>query len=152
MLRTFVTHEAIINEERTLQKWLASDQLDFDQEIKNAYPDMINDLRHRKDLNLRLLNIPLTLETDADHTAAADGTVSSEDFINRSRILIEVALVDIDAVFNLLGSDDSEADIGDWLAVTAEQIFIDKTGNHIVEYYNYYKYYRLHKTSTTQIQ
>jgi hypothetical protein len=149
MLKTYLTHEDIINEDRTLQKWLSDDQLDFDLEIRNAYPDMIKDLRHRKDLNLRLLNIRLVLETDQEQAGAFDGTVSSEDKINRSRLLLTIKTLVGDGSFKLLGSDNAEADIADWIEAKSDIIFVSEIGEYSINFYDYYKFYRLQKTSTT---
>ena len=151
MIKSFLTYSQVIQGEPALDDYLRSDQIDFDGIQREAYQDMVKDFVDMN-LNMRKLCIPLSLQTSVTRTAAANGTITDEDYAQRNRLYISVTVLTGDAVFELQGSNDEGESyttiiVIDEAGQSLTDIAITETGNYIFYSTGFYKKFRLNLLS-----
>ena len=151
MIKSFLSQEMVIQGEPALDDYLRSDQVDFDDISKEAFQDMVKDF---VDMNLilRRLSVPLSLQASQTLTAAADGTITDEDFAQRGRLELKVTALTGTAIFQLEGTNDGgtvyyAVEVTDKDGVTSENIAITETGTYNYFMNGYYKKYRFNLES-----
>lgn len=141
MIENYITQERILQGEPHLDSYLAENQLDFSEVTDEAFDEYLNDVKNQK-VDLRKLGKRLTLESSGTQTAAFTGTASTEDFVERRRLVINVTAITGDAVFALQGSNDEST----YYDVKTD-IQFSVTGEHVYVFSSVYKFYRLNLTS-----
>ena len=106
MVESFVTQNMIVRGETAIADYLETSQSDYGNIWKESFADLLLDL-DSMDLDTRKLCERLSLQTSVTKTAAFNGTISSEDYAHRMRLVIPVSAITGDAVFTLQGSNDS---------------------------------------------
>jgi hypothetical protein len=106
MVESFVTQNMVARGETAIGDYLETGQSDYSNIWKEAFADLLLDL-DAMDLDTRQLCERLSLQTSVTKTAAFNGTISSEDYAHRMRLVIPVSAITGNAVFTLQGSDDS---------------------------------------------
>lgn len=151
MIESYLTHEMVIQGEPALDDYLRSTQVDFNDIKQESFTDLLKDL---KDQNLRLKRLctPLSLQSSVTKTAAFDGTISAQDYVERLRLVIKVTAITGNGIFTLQGSDDGgttyyDVDLVDSNFATSDAVTITETGAHTFLLTNVYDKYRLQLVS-----
>lgn len=105
MVESFVTQNMVVRGETAIGDYLETGQSDYSNIWKESFSDLLLDL-DSMDLDTRQLCERLSLQISVTKTAAFNGTISSEDYAHRMRLVIPVSAITGDAVFTLQGSDD----------------------------------------------
>ena len=113
MVESFITQNMVVRGETSIGDYLETSQSDYANLWKEAFADLLLDL-DAMDLNTRQLCERLSFQTSVTKTAAFNGTISSEDYAHRMRVVIPVSAITGDAVFTLQGTDD---DGSNWTAI-----------------------------------
>lgn len=147
MIESYLTHEMVIQGEPALDDYLRSTQVDFNDIKQESFTDLLKDL---KDQNLRLKRLctPLSLQSSVTKVAVFDGAISSQDYVERLRLVIKVTALTGNAVFTLQGSDDSgtnyyDIDLVDNEIATSSSVTITEAGTYTYSLTNVYDKYRL---------
>ena len=151
MIKSFLTQEMVIQGEPALDDYLRSDQVNFDDISREANQDMIKDF---VDMNLilRRLSVPLSLQASQTLTAAADGTITDEDYAQRGRLELKVTALTGTAIFQLEGTNNDgtnyyAVELVDKDGLVSENIAITETGTYNYFMNGYYKKYRFNLES-----
>lgn len=151
MIKSFLNEEMVIQGEPALDDYLRSDQIDFDNIRLEAFQDMVKDF---VDMNLilRRLSVPLALQASQTLTAAADGTISEEDYAQRGRLELKVTGLTGTAIFQLEGTNDDgvtyyAVEVVDKDGTVSDNIAITAIGTYDYFMNGYYKKYRFNLES-----
>jgi hypothetical protein len=151
MVESFLTQNLLTRGETAIGDYLRTSQSDYSNIWKETFADLLLDL-DTMGLKIRQLCERLSLQTSVTKTAAFNGTISSQDYAQRMRLVIPVSAVTGDAVFTLQGSDDSGTNYydiqlvsDDGTAGTTVTISTAATGNSANSYVitRLYEKYRL---------
>lgn len=147
MIKSFLTDEILTRGEPALDSYLRDNQVDFTDLSKETFSDLLKDLRDQN-LKLKRLCTPLTLQASVTKTAAFDGAISDQDYVERLRLVINVTAITGTAVFTLQGSDDNGTTYEDVVVIdndstSSSTITITATGEQSYSLTNLYDKYRL---------
>ena len=134
MLITKVKHADLINLEPTLTDYLRSDEVDLGQKIIEA----------KEELQIKIKNSGMMLRKLCTPLDLTDATLSDEDVIERTRLVIDTSAVTDEATFTLEGS----ADDGDNYTTIKNDIIVTEIGEYTCTFEDTYKKYRLTKSGT----
>lgn len=137
MVESFLTHDIVIKGEPSLDEYLGIHS-NWDEIKDESFREMLLDLKNQN-LSLRKLCKRYSLESSVTKTAAYDGSwTTDEDYQERLRLVIDVTALTGEAVFQLLGRDNSS---GTGTEVVYEAI--TEAGKHTFLLNDVYKYYQL---------
>ena len=106
MVESFVTQNLLTRGETSIADYLETGQSNYANLWKESFADLLLDL-DAKGLKIKQLCERLSLQTSVTKTAAFSGSISSEDFAQRMRLVIPVSVLTGNAIFTLQGTDDS---------------------------------------------
>ena len=137
MIESFITQEMILKGEPHLDNYLSDSQLSFDDIAEESFSEYLQDVKNQK-FDLRKLGKQLSLQTEVSNTSAYTGTWTTEDYVERRRLVINITAQVGNAVFALQGSDDKTT-----IYDVKTDIQTAKAGKYNYIFNNVYKYYRL---------
>ena len=108
MIESFLTQNMITRGETAIGDYLRTSQSDFGNIWKETFSDLLIDF-DTMGLKIRQLCERLLLQTSVTKTAAFTGTLSSQDYAQRMRLVIPVSAMTSSkvAIFTLQGTDDN---------------------------------------------
>ena len=139
MIESRITSEDIYKWQSQLIDLIPETQDDWSEQIDEAFKEVVSDIRDMG-WNIRKLCKRYSLQTSVTKTDAYNGVITStEDNLQRLRIVIDVTAFDSSAEFLLQGTDDD----GTIWETAIESIQITEVGEKTVLFTRAYKKYRL---------
>ena len=144
MLKTYVTHERIVEFEPRVADYLASAQSDYTTIIAKAKEVLTQDLRSNR-LELKKLCVPLSLQASTSETTSATGSKSDEDTAERRIWVVTVTANGDTETFTLQGTNDDSSET--YTDITT--LSFTSTGEDTTLFDDTYKYYRVNYSGTS---
>jgi hypothetical protein len=142
MIESNLVIEDVIKREPSLEDYYSSRQTDWTNQFKDAFTELIEDVRNRN-FNIRKLCKRLSLESSVTKTAVFTGTKSSEDLLQRLRVCIEATSKDDGTIiYDIQGTNDDS----DETYTTIKSIEVFNAGKTTSTLDQCYKFYRLNIT------
>ena len=137
MLKSYVVTADLLTFEPMLQDYYRTSQTDFSAILIDAQDILENDIKNR---GLLLRNLCKTLPL-------TDTVKSSEDEIERTRLVINISAVTGTATFVFQGTNNESSET--WITITtADTMSYTTTGEKNTTFSDTYKYYKITKTGT----
>lgn len=145
MLKTFVTHDRVVEFEPSIADYLRTGQSDYTTIVSKALEVLTQGLKWNG-LELKKLCVPLALQASASATTSKTGDKSGEDIFERRIWYVEVtAETGDDAVFTLQGTNDTASET--WTTITTLSFTATGEDNTIID--DVYSYYRVNYAGTS---
>lgn len=138
MIQNYITQEEILKGEPHLDSYLKSSELSYSNIVDEAFNEFLSDIKNQR-YDLKKLGVKLSLQTSVTKSAAYSGDWSTEDFVERRRLIVNVTSTDGNAIFKIEGSNDDD------YATTytiKDDIQFTKNGENTFLINDVYKFYR----------